>query len=187
MPPEAAADLAPQASPPLRLVSLLSRRFRDGALGPGEAAALRRLDPLAPDQRHLPALFHLLAEIEAPLGEDDVARLALIAHALALARGLHDPNVPPGRGMAELGLSEARLAALLAADFAGLADLLPRLARRLAAQSRAVDWRPLARLAWTAGRYEDEAEAIRRRLAADFVRATDAAAAPAATPEDADA
>lgn len=179
MPPEAAADLAPQASPspPLRLVSLISRRLRDGSLCPGEAAALRRLDPLAPDQRHLPALFRLLAEIEAPLSDDDVARLALIAHALALARGLHDPNLAPGRGLAGIALSEARLAALLAADFASLADLLPRLARRLAAQSCAIDWRPLASLAWTAGRYEDQAETIRRRLAADFVRATDQTAA----------
>lgn len=187
MPPDAATERQPVASPPLRLVALLSRGLRDGTLGPGEAAALRRLDPFAPDRRHLPVLYRLLAEIEAPSGNEDVARLTLIAHVLALARGLHDPGVSPGRAMAELGVSEARFAALLAADFAGLADVLPRLARRLAAQSRAIDWRPLARLVWTADRFEDEAETVRRRLAADFVRVAKTAAANATTPEDVEA
>lgn len=187
MPPDVATEHQLPDSPPLRLVALLSRRLRDGTLGPGEAAALRRLDPSAPDRRHLPVLYRLLAEIEAPSANEDVARLTLIAHALALARGLHNPDVRPGRGMAELGVSEARFAALLAADFAGLTDVLPRLARRLAAQSCAIDWRPLARLVWTADRFEDEAETIRRRLAADFVRVAKTAAASTTTPEDAEA
>lgn len=157
--------------PPLDLLHGLADALRQGRIGTGEAAALRRLDPLDPDRRHILPLMRLLAATEIENTPGTWPRLALIANAVALARGLHDPKMEAGRGLHALNLSEQRLMALLAADFAALADLLPRIARRAAAAGVAMDWRPLALLAWFADRDEARADAERRKIASAWLRA----------------
>lgn len=158
-------------NPPLRLLYALVRGLQDGTVTTGDAAALRRLDPAQPDRRHVLPLMRLLAGAQIDDRPDSWQRLALIANSVALARGLHDENRPTGAALHALGVSEQRLMALLAADFATLTDLLPRLARRAVAASERMDWRPLARLAWTADRDEDEADRQRRRIASAYLRA----------------
>ena len=103
---------------------------------------------------------------------------------VALARGLHDGQRDAGRALHALGFSEQRLMALLSADLATLTDLLPRIARRAAAAGEALDWRPLALLAWYAGnddpRLEEKADEQRRRIASGWIRAAAASQQDAA-------
>ena len=157
--------------PPLDLLHGLADALRQGRIGTGEAAALRRLDPLDPDRRHILPLMRLLAATEIDDTPGTWRRLALIANAVALARGLHDPQMEAGRGLHSMNFSEQRLMALLAADFATLADLLPRIARRAAAAGVAMDWRPLALLAWFVDRDDARADAERRKIASAGLRA----------------
>jgi len=158
-------------NPPLRLLHALARGLKDGTITTGDAAALRRLDSAQPDRRHLLPLVRLLAGTQIDDQPDTWQRLALITNCVALARGLHDENRPAGTALHALGVSEQRLMALLAADFATLTDLLPRLARRAGAAAERMDWRPLARLAWTVDRDEAEADRQRRHIASAYLRA----------------
>ena len=174
--PEAPTPVARRPFPPLDLLHRLVHGLRQGRIPTGEAAALRRLVPADPDRRHILPLMRLLADVEVEDRPDAWRRLALIANAVALARGLHDPQCDTGRALHALGLSEQRLMALLAADFATLTDLLPRIARRAAAVSEAMDWRPLALLAWYADRDEARADEQRRRIAGGWIRAAATAA-----------
>ena len=135
----------------------------------GEHAALRRMDPSSIG----PAAFafeRLWVQAGAP--ESDPERWALIVHALALARGRHDPRRPTGAALQEVGLTEQRLNLLLAADLEVLFDLLPRLARRLDARAAALDWLPLADIVLNAGRNEVEADRARLRIARAYARAS---------------
>lgn len=168
-------DTSPRSTrapfPPLDLMHGLADALHQGRIGTGEAAALRRLDPLDPDRRHILPLMRLLAAVDVEDTPGTWRRLALIANVVAVARGLHDPKVEAGRGLHALNLSEQRLMALLAADFATLADLLPRIARRAKADGVAMDWRPLALLAWFADRDEARADVERRKIASAWLRA----------------
>lgn len=176
MPNDPSQEQTPRPpNPPLRLLYALVRGLQDGTVTTGDAAALRRLDPAQPDRRHVLPLMRLLAGTQIDDRPDSWQRLALIANCVALARGLHDENRPSGAALYALGVSEQRLMALLAADFATLTDLLPRLARRAAAAAERMDWRPLARLAWTVERptkeAEEEADRQRRHIASAYLRA----------------
>lgn len=154
------------------LIAKLARRLADRTFPTGEHAALRRLSTDGPDLRHAVALYRLmeLAGIRA-FDPDGVRRWAAIINALAPCRGAHDPGKRAGAALHAANFSEARLAALLAADRDTLIDLLPRVARRLDAAGEAMDWGPLATLLLTIGRDEARADEIRSRIARDYVRA----------------
>ena len=154
------------------LVDRLARRLADRTFPTGEHAALRRLRTDGPDLRHTVALYRLmeLAGIRA-FDPDGVRRWAAIINALALCRGAHHPDRRAGAALYAANFSEARLAALLAADRDTLIDLLPRVARRLDAAGETMDWGPLATLLLMIGRDDARADEIRSRIARDYVRA----------------
>lgn len=169
----------PRLHPTLALLREVNRDPAKGGLSIGEAAALRRIDPTRPDARHLLPLARLLARagLELMPGAPEWDRAAVIVNAMALARGHHARQPSTGAGLHAIGLSEERLMALLTAEFEELRDLLPRIARRAAASAQPMDWAPLARLAWHAGRDPARADRQRQRIAGDYTRAAARAAA----------
>jgi hypothetical protein len=143
-----------------------------GRISMGDDAALRRMDPLAPDRAAIVA-YSLLADRGIPLDHvETVQRWCVLVHTLALARWAHDPSQSMGAALVAINFSEARLAQLLSADFALFADIVPRLARRLTAQQQRMDFAPLTRLLLSVDRYPDDAEKARLEIARSFVIAT---------------
>lgn len=153
----------------------LARRLADPGvrISMADHAALRRMQPLAPGPAALPT-YSLLSEVGVALDNaDSVRRWTVIAHALALARGGHEPARKIGTALVEMKFSEARLAQLVSADFDLLSDIIPRLARRLNSQSPPrMDFAPLMRLLLTVDRDLPEAERARLEIARSFVLAT---------------
>ncbi len=161
------------ARDPLRSIAnqLSSPRVDMGLL-----AALRRFNPLT-DGRH--SLFEtqkvlLNAGIDLSADSQSQQRWALIVHCLAIVRGAHHGQRDTGAKLAGLGLSEGRLRQLIEADGPLLCDLLPTLARRLAAASVTLNWWPLAELALTLDDEDGRARSQRARLqiVQGFLRAT---------------
>lgn len=153
----------------------LARRLADPGvrISMADHAALRRMDPLAPGQAALPT-YNLLADVGISLEQaDTIRRWVVIAHALALARGGHDPARKLGTALVEMNFSESRLAQLLSADFEVLSEIVPRLARRLSSQSPPrMDFAPLMRLLLSVDRDQQEAEKARLEIARSYVLAT---------------
>lgn len=166
--PSDAADPAPRD--PLRsIASQLSSPHADM----GRLAALRRFDPRT-ESRY--CLFEtqqtlLAAGIDLPADDESQPRWALIVHCLALARGAHDSRRNTGAALFDLNYSDARLRQLVEADAPMLFDLLPALARRLAASGAALDWWPLAELALAVDRDEQRAQQASLRIVQGFLRA----------------
>ena len=155
-----------------RLVARLARRLHDPEFPTGDHAALRRLSTERTELRHAVALYRVIEEVGISASDvDGLKRWASIVNALALCRGAHDPNRPCGAALAAIRFGEERLATLLAADRETLIDLLPRIARRVAAANEPMDWRPLARLVLDVGRNEARADDTRSRIAREYVRA----------------
>lgn len=168
----------PAAADPLHRVAaqLSSPRADMGLL-----AALRRFNPVSDGHHNLFEVQQVLLQAGLDLRADSPwqARWALVVHCLAIVRGAHQPWQDTGARLADLGLSEARLRQLIEADASLLADLLPTLARRLAAAGLALDWRPLADLVLVAdddAQAQARADAARRRIVQDFLRAAAARA-----------
>ena len=156
-----------------RLLATMAARLADPKFPTGDHAALRRMDPRAPDGMAEIAVERLLASASAAVAfsGEGRRRWALIVHCLALARGRHEREAPIGRILANSLYSESRLNLLLSADFDVLTDLLPRLARFLDAHNAAADWLPLVRIARWTGCREDIADDERLRIARDYARA----------------
>jgi hypothetical protein len=149
-------------------------------LSNGDKAALRRLDPVNLDQRHLGPLFALLARLENQGQATDKGvklshKLAdlITINALALANGRHDGMSPFGGALAAIDLGEMRLNMLVSADLDTLAELGPRIARRFAANGEVANWKQFHRLARTANQPTDtEAyRTARLQIARDYQRA----------------
>ena len=151
-----------------QLIYRLAQVLGGSELPTGDRAALRRMDPREPGRAALP-LHRLLfaAGVEGAASAGNANRWALLVHCLAIARGRHDRAAPTGKALCDLGLTEARLNQLLAADEEVLFDLLPRIARRLAAQNAAVDWLPLARILLAGA---DAADQARLDIARSYAR-----------------
>ncbi|MBL8350319.1 MAG: type I-E CRISPR-associated protein Cse2/CasB [Burkholderiaceae bacterium] len=169
----------------LRIAQRLSAPHVDRGL----LAALRRFHPGQEGRHNVFEVQQVLldAGLDLPPGSALQPRWGLLVHCLAIVQGAHQPRLDTGARLAELGLSEARLRQLVEADTPLLADLLPALARRLAAAGTAVDWQPLADLA-LADRDDPRtlmrADHARRRIVQGYLRAVAAKAAagrPAAT------
>jgi CRISPR type I-E-associated protein CasB/Cse2 len=136
----------------------------------GDLATLRRMDPNDPSSAAL-VLHRLLGSTG--VDGNPSQKWALIAHCLALAHGKHrtgGPNV--GQALAALSYGEARLQMLLRADNDTLADILPRLARRLHSKGQPMDWWPLARIVLFSTSHPDRAQRAREQIARDYVVAS---------------
>lgn len=182
-PPEAAAATAPGAGDPLQRIA---RRLASPQVDRGLLAALRRFHPAQAGRHNVFEVQQVLldAGLDLAPGSAQQPRWALLVHCLALVQGAHQPRLDTGARLAELGLSEARLRQLLEADTPLLADLLPALARRLAAAGLAVDWWPLAALALADFDHPvalARADQARRHIVQGYLRAV-AARAPAGRP-----
>lgn len=143
----------------------------------GLLATLRRFHPMT-HGRH--SVFEVTQVLQAAGVPDASAasflRWSVIVHCLALVRGAHGGR-DAGEALFALGLKEGRLRQLLEADAPQLLDLLPLLARRVAAKSVTLDWTPLAKLALNADIDEKLADEARAWLARGFVAAQGRAAA----------
>jgi hypothetical protein len=156
-------------------ISALAGRLAERRLPMADHAALRRMDPTAPGRGAL-AMHRLLVDAGIELrGDDDERRWALLVHAIALARGRHSRIQPLGVTLANVGMSEARINTLLAADIEVLEDLVPRMARRLNAAGAVADWVTLAHLILNTGRdgREDAADAARFDIARAYAQTSD--------------
>ena len=163
---------------------LSDRAVAEGRSSTGELARLRRMQPREPEPA-LSMLYAVLGEQSLNGSLQQLQRWALIVHCLALVRGRHRNDAPGfGRVLQELNFGELRLQQLLRADLEQLFDLLPRVARRLAAQSAEANWWPIVTLVLNVGSTADpqrsvtraeKAEAARLQIAKDFVLAEGAA------------
>lgn len=141
-----------------------------GYVGMGNHAALRRMNPLAPGVAAA-VVYRLLAEQEVSLDDDArLLRWCVLVHALALARGAHNKGIPIGKGLWAMNYTERRINQLLFADFDGLAQLVPRLARRLRSSGGALDFAPLMRLVLTADINPEAADKARLDIARSCAR-----------------
>lgn len=141
-----------------------------GTVGMGAHAALRRMNPLAPGIA-ASVVYRLLAEQGVSLEDDArLLRWCVLVHALALARGGHDRRTSIGKGLWAMNYTERRINQLLVADFDGLAQLVPRLARRLRASGSALDFVPLMRLVLTADLNPKAADRARLDIARSCAR-----------------
>lgn len=176
---DAAEHIAPEAKETddvaasmARLAVALGDSPRSGFTN-GDRAALRRLSPVSPDARHLTALARALATVNPrPADAEAVLCWSIIINALAVGRARSHTGRPLGRVLHAAGVTEARLEALLAADPATLADLAPRIARRLdqSGEAGSVNWVQFARLVLTAaGEDADARKSIRLQIARDWL------------------
>ena len=145
----------------------------------GILAALRRFNPVSDGQHNVFEVQQVLlgADIDLPASSPAQAHWALVVHCLAIVRGAHHAQRDTGARLADLGLSEARVRQLIEADAALLVDLLPALARRLAAAGVTLNWWPLALLVLSLVDAEPaRGQGARREIAQGFIRATAAKA-----------
>lgn len=166
-----------QESPISRLARLIGRsaRFENDTHGldNGERAALARLDPdsdLRPHQ--IAALSRALVYAElAPDNwlPDTWRRWAMVAHGMALAG--HDGSRSLGVQLSEADVSESRVTKLLTARGDAFRQLLPRLLRLLASKEKSPNWHELGGLILNESRNEEDAEAIRLRIAGRYFAA----------------
>lgn len=135
---------------------------------PGLLARLRRSNPGINEGRD--ALFEtqallLAAGLDPAPGQ--FPRWALLVHCLALTGGGHQSGLSTGEVLAEMRYSELRMRMLMEADETLLRDLLPRLARRVAASGYRINWWPFANLLGLGQRNPDDA---RRELIRGYLR-----------------
>ena len=172
--PRAVAAIAVQLVPPVQARGERAASQADMGL----LAALRRFDPVTQGRACLLETTQVLlkAGVEDRLGGADAARhhlrWAVLVHCLALAKGAHQAGgQSPGAALAGLQYKETRLRQLLQADAALLMQLMPLLARRLAASGVTVDWLPLARLLLHADIDEPRADQARAWIARGYLTA----------------
>lgn len=150
------------------IVGRLASRLADPDFPTGDHAALRRMDPRAPGRAGV-VLYRLIVDVGLDPAGDRLRHWALVSHCLALVRGAHSKDIATGAALQALPMTELRLNQLLAADQDVLFDLLPGLARRLAAKGSALNWAPLAMLALYGDR--ESSDCTRLEIARDFARA----------------
>ena len=162
--------IAPRGAPYGALAAHIQRA------GPGERAALARLDPEALRPHEIAALSRaLLAAGLQPetCHADTWPRWALIAHGMALAG--HDGAGSLGRQLAQAGVAESRVTRLLTARGDAFRQLVPRVLRLLASKSVRPNWFELGELILkegsTATGAAQRAEEVRMRIAGPYFSA----------------
>lgn len=151
----------------------------------GDLAALRRMNPDAPDAA---VVWRLLARYELQGNPRVEEKWALILHGIALmtptasgdglGRSAHDGTVPVGRAIYSGGdsqrssgyYSESRLNRLLTARGPILRTLLARLFRMVATAGQSFNWREMAWFILNEDYKEEAAEQARRRIAREYYR-----------------
>ncbi len=167
-----AASVEAKPAPTRDILASLARQIKHAK--PGTYARLRRFDPSKHPKAAVFETEGLLHAAQVPArGDEQHQRWSLVLHCLAITQGAHDgrSSAEPGAVLATLRFSEARLQQLVEASYPVLADLMPRLARRLAAASVAVNWWPLADLMlYTDTAQETIAQQARRRLVRHYLQ-----------------
>ena len=169
------APTAP-AKDPLRAIAA---QLSSPGVNMGMLAALRRFNPVTDGQHNVFEVQQVLlgAGIDLSANSPAQPQWALVVHCLAIVRGAHHDLRDTGGRLADLGLSEARVRQLIEADAALLVDLLPALARRLAAAGVTLNWWPLALLVLSLDDADPaRGQGARREIAQGFIRATAAKA-----------
>lgn len=144
--------------------------------GPGDRAALARMDPDALRPHEIAALARALlsAGLQPETWRSDTwPRWALIAHGMALAG--HDGTSRLGRQLAQAGVAESRVTRLLTARGEAFRQLLPRVLRLLASKGVQPNWFELGELVLKEGSnaHDDteRAEQLRMRIAGPYFAA----------------
>jgi CRISPR system Cascade subunit CasB len=161
---------APRANPYGTLAAYVQRA------GPGERAALARLDPDALRPHEIAALSRALlsAGLQPETWRAETwPRWALIAHGMALAG--HDGAGRLGRQLAQAGVAESRVTRLLTARGDAFRQLLPRVLRLLASKGVRPNWFELGELVLKEGGNNpddaERAEQLRMRIAGSYFSA----------------
>jgi CRISPR system Cascade subunit CasB len=169
--PQAVPVVSPAAGHPIGKIA----GFIDRA-DPGTRAALARLDPQAMRPHQMAALSRAL--IAAGLAPDTWhpstwKRWALVAHGMALAG--HDGKGRLGQQLANASVAEARVTKLLVSRGDAFLQIVPRLLRLLASKQIQPNWYDLSKLIHKNDAKDtteqEEAEALRLRIAGDFFSA----------------
>lgn len=165
--PEAAAS---RSSPYGALASHVQRA------GPGDRAALARLDPCALRPHEIAALSRALlsAGLQPETWRAETwPRWALVAHGMALAG--HDGAGRLGRQLAQARVAESRVTRLLTARGDAFRQLLPRVLRLLASKGVQPNWFELGELVLKADSTDSDdverAEQLRLRIAGPYFAA----------------
>lgn len=144
--------------------------------GPGDHAALARLDPDALRPHEVAALSRALlaAGLQPETWRVETwPRWALIAHGMALAG--HDGAGRLGRQLANAGVAESRVTRLLTARGEAFRQLLPRVLRLLASKGVAPNWFELGELVLKEDSLDADdaarAEQLRMRIAGPYFSA----------------
>jgi CRISPR system Cascade subunit CasB len=144
--------------------------------GPGDRAALARLEPEALRPHEIGALSRALlsAGLQPETWRADTwPRWALIAHGIALAG--HDGAARLGQQLARAGVAESRVTKLLTARGDAFRQLLPRVLRLMASKGVSPNWFELGELVLKESSAErDEltrAEQLRLRIAGPYFAA----------------
>ena len=136
------ADIPPARANPY---GALAAHVRNA--GPGDRAALARMDPDALRPHEIAALSRAL--LSAGLQPESWRaetwpRWALVAHGMALAG--HDGGSAFGKQLAQAGVAESRVTRLLTARGEAFRQLLPRVLRLLASKGIQPNWFELGEL-----------------------------------------
>lgn len=163
------SEIRTEASTLRSLVGRIGRAL-EKQLGPGDVAALRRLDPVDPA---VPAFFKLAASVldDAMPGSEEARleaerRWAAVLCAMALTRGLHHPGRPLGSALAQAGFSELRFTRLLRARGEHVFTAARAAAQYLASKAQPFDPVDLARLVLSEDRSDEEQ--VRRAIARSY-------------------
>lgn len=165
------APTAPQRANPYGALAAHVQRS-----GPGDRAALARLNPEALRPHEIAALSRaLLAAGLQPENwrAETWPRWALIAHGMALAG--HDGSGRLGRQLANAGVAESRVTRLLTARGEAFRQLLPRVLRLLASKNVPPNWFELGELVLKEDSLDADdatrAEQLRMRIAGPYFSA----------------
>lgn len=144
--------------------------------GPGDRAALARMDPDALRPHEIAALSRALlsAGLQPETWHAETwPRWALITHGMALAG--HDGAGRLGRQLAQAGVAESRVTKLLTARGEAFRQLLPRVLRLLASKGVPPNWYELGELVLkedsSAPDDAQRAEKLRMRIAGPYFSA----------------
>ena len=147
----------------------------------GMSAVLRRLDP--EDCVGAPALHSVLVKAgvhDLALKDDGLERHATCVRIIALLAAVQGNDTAPGKGLAELELSDQRIARLTTARQRSLRDQMTSTVRRAVSQGIKLDPRPLCEIILADGATDwraDVGDRAKQSLLRDFYRVSDAKAA----------
>jgi CRISPR system Cascade subunit CasA len=167
LPPEVddrAAAIPAAAPPAVHLLERVTDALRDRSLARDFVVRLSDFDDDASGAQWEALRDSRMLDDWREFSADERGRLVTVAVSAVLLRGRHNPAIPFGAALFRVGLSERRLAELLAAGLPELRSSLPRLARRMAAGNVEGNWRQPCRLLWFADRDQDAADRERAMI-----------------------